>query len=209
MYAMLQMPSDHQTVAMFKAPDEAAALIDNVLRDHPLATKLRADPSWSESRPHLKYPEEHKKHSLTAGTLLGPGRVPVPPLVFTDGPNLVAMSYLATDLCGHIGVVHGGMTATMMDESLARCGFNSLPNHVGVTARLTINYRKPVKAGSYVILKATTTKVEGRKVWVTGRLETLGDGEESGVLLAEAEGLFIEPKYAKVRSVMRSVDLEG
>lgn len=146
----------------------------------------------------MAYPEQHKKHSLTAGTLLGPGRIPVPPLVFTDDKHLVSMIYLSTDLCGHVGIVHGGMLATMMDEGLARCGFTSLPNHVGVTARLTINYRNPTPAGSFVVLKAETIKVEGRKVWVSGRLEKLGDSDQPGELLAEAEGLFIEPKYANV-----------
>ena len=149
----------------------------------------------------MRYPEEHKKHSLTAGTLMGPGRVPVPPLVFTDQKHLVSMTYLGTDLCGHVGIVHGGMLATMLDEALARCSFASLPNQIGVTASLTVNYRKPAPAGSFVVLKAETTKVEGRKAWVKGRIEMLGKDETPGMVLAEAEALFIEPKYAAVRTI--------
>lgn len=86
----------------------------------------------------------------------------------------------------------------MLDEGLARCCFAALPNKIGVTANLNLNYRAPVKAGSYVVLKAKTLKVEGRKAWVEGRIETLGEGEELGKLLVEATGLFIEPRYAKV-----------
>lgn len=89
--------------------------------------------------------------------------------------------------------------ATLLDEGLARCGFAALPNKIGVTANLNLNYRAPAPAGSYVVLKANTTKIEGRKVWVTGRIETLGDTEDPGKVLVEAEGLFVEPKYAKVR----------
>lgn len=130
--------------------------------------------------------------------MLGPGKIPVPPLVFIEeGKQLVSMSYLGTDLSGHIGIVHGGLLATLLDEGLARCGFAALPNKIGVTASLTINYRKPAPAGSFIVLKAETTKVEGRKVWVKGRIEILGESEEPGMVLVEAEGLFIEPKYAK------------
>lgn len=152
-----------------------------------------------ESRPHLRFADEHRKHSLTGGTLLGPGKIPVPPLVFLEeGKYLVSMAYIGTDLCGHVGIVHGGLLATLCDEGLARCGFSALPNKIGVTASLTINYRNPAPAGSFVVLKAETIKAEGRKVWVKGRIELLSETEESGKVLVEADGLFIEPRYAKV-----------
>lgn len=195
----MSAPTDAESVAMYSAPDDVAAGLNSYVNNHPLAQSLRANPSWTESRPHLRYPEAHRKHSLTAGTLLGPGKIPVPPLVFIEeGKQLISMSYLGTDLCGHIGIVHGGLLATLLDEGLARCGFAALPNKIGVTASLTINYKKPAPAGSFVVLKAETTKVEGRKVWVKGRIEVLGESEEPGMVLVEAEGLFIEPKYAKV-----------
>lgn len=206
--ALVSAPTDAESLRLFKAPDEVAANIDHILNEHPVSKSLRADPKWHESRPHLRYPEEFRKHSLTAGTLLGPGRVPVPPLVFTDDKHLVSISYLGTDMCGHVGVVHGGFLATMMDEALARCAFTSLPNHIGVTANLNIDYRKPTPAGSFVILKAETIHVDGRKVRVKGRLELLGDSDKPGALLVEAEGLFVEPKYAKVSFVpICTVDL--
>jgi 3'-phosphoadenosine 5'-phosphosulfate synthase len=196
----MSAPTDVESVALYTAPDDIAAGLNNYITNHPLAKALRVDPSWHESRPHLRYAEEHKKHSLTAGTLLGHGRIPVPPLVFVnEGEHLVSMSYLGTDLCGHVGIVHGGLLATLLDEGLARCGFAALPNKIGVTASLTVNYKKPTPAGSFVVLKAETTKVEGRKVWVKGRIELLGETEEPGDVLVEAEGLFVEPKYAKVR----------
>lgn len=123
----------------------------------------------------------------------------MPPLAFVqEGKKLISISYLGTDLCGHVGIVHGGLLATLMDEGLARCCFAALPNKIGVTARLTVNYRSPAPAGGFVVLKAEVVKVEGRKAWVEGRMEVLGDGVEPGKLLVEGEGLFVEPKYAKV-----------
>lgn len=201
----MSAPSDAESLSLYKAPDEMAAKIDDHIQNHPLSLSLRAKSSYMESRPHLRFVDEHRKHSLTGGTLLGPGKIPVPPLVFLEeGKHLVSLSYLGTDLCGHVGIVHGGLLATLCDEGLARCGFSALPNKIGVTASLTINYRNPAPAGSYVVLKAETVKAEGRKVWVKGRIELLGESEEPGKLLAEAEGLFIEPKYAKVRHPSRS-----
>ena len=130
---------------------------------------------------------------------MGPNKIPVPPLAFArEGDEFVSITYLGTDLCGHVGMVHGGMLATMIDEGLARCCFAALPNRIGVTASLTIDYRSPTKAGSYVVLKAKTTKAEGRKAWVEGRIETLGEGEEPGKVLVEATGLYVEPRYASV-----------
>ena len=195
----MSAPTDADSIASYHTADEVAAGINEHIHNHPLSRSLRADPVWAESRPHLRYPASQRKHSLTAATLIGPGKIPVPPLVFLEeGKSLVSMSYLSTDLCGHMGIIHGGLLATLLDEGLARCGFSALPNNIGVTANLNINYRHPAPAGSYVVLKAELTKVEGRKVWVKGRIEMLGETVEPGKLLVEAEALFIEPTYAKV-----------
>lgn len=84
----------------------------------------------------------------------------------------------------------------MLDEGLARCCFPALPNKVAVTASLNVVYKKPVEAGQVVVVRAETVRVEGRKAWVKGWVETLGEGEERGTVLTEAEALFIEPKQA-------------
>lgn len=110
----------------------------------------------------------------------------------------MSISYLGRDLCGHPGIVHGGFLATMLDEGLARCCFAALPNKVGMTANLNINYRAPAKADSFVVLRAKTTKVEGRKAWVSGVIETLVSEGETPVVIAEATALFIEPRQAAV-----------
>lgn len=150
----------------------------------------------------MKIPERYRSHNLTAGTLAGPGRLVVPPLVFAEegGKSLVSIAYLGSELCGHPGIIHGGLMATMLDEGLARCCFAALPHKVGMTANLNINYRAPTQADSYVVLRATTTKVEGRKAWVEGRIETLPKEGETPVVLAEATALFVTPRQAAVRT---------
>ena len=196
----LNPPTDAETLTLFEPATPSTAEINDHIITHPLAVKLRAQKGVSESRPHLKIPPAMRPHNLTGGTLLGEGKIEVPPLTFQDRdvelPTLVQFSYLGPALCGHPGIVHGGLLATMLDEGLARACFPALPNKVGVTASLKIDYRVPCPANSYVVLKAQTTKVEGRKAWVKGWIELLGETEVEGVKLVEAEALFIEPRNA-------------
>ena len=207
---LITPPTDAETVSMFKPADEMALEVDDFIRNHPLARSLRANPDFKESRPHMKIPEALRSHSLTGGTLIGPGKILVPPLVWSEkgGKSLVSISYLGSDLCGHPGVIHGGLLATILDEGLARCCFPALPNKVGMTANLNINYRKPAPAGAFVVLRAKTVKVEGRKAWVEGHIETLAENGEDPVVLVEASALFIEPKQAAVsNALLQSLDL--
>jgi 3'-phosphoadenosine 5'-phosphosulfate synthase len=197
---ILNPPSDEETLSMFTPVDDLSREVEEHITNHPVAVELRTRPEFSESRPHMKIPEELRAHNLTGGTLMGPGKVVVPPFAWNEkgGKSLVTISYLGTDLCGHSGIVHGGLLATILDESLARCCFAALPNKIGMTANLNINYRAPVPARTFIVLRATTVKVEGRKAWVEGRLESLVTEGEKPVVYAEASALFIEPRQAAV-----------
>lgn len=197
------IPSDEETLRLYQPKDDTSRQIDEFIKTHPLAEQLRARPDMTESRPHLKIPENFRERSLTAGTLTGPNRIVVPPYVWLEksGKELVSILYLGSDVCGHPGIVHGGLSATILDEGLARCCFPALPNKIGVTANLNIDYRAPLQAENYAVLKATTVKVEGRKAWVEGRIESLPKDGEEPVVYVEAKGLFVEPKYASVRTL--------
>lgn len=187
--------------------DPHLAALSHALSTSPTAQSLRANPAFTESRPAAKLPPPLRPANMTAGVLSGPGRIAVPPLVFSEagGKSLTALFYLGAELCGHPGIVHGGLLATLLDEGLARCCFPALPNRMGVTASLSVDYRKPAGAERFYVLKAETSRVEGRKAWVRGRIEMLEgvEGEEggvrlveTGVVVAEAEALFVEPRNA-------------
>ena len=86
---------------------------------------------------------------------------------------------------GGPGVAHGGVVAAVLDDLL---GF--LLYRLGrpmVTARLEIDYRRPVVLGVAVDAAAEIVSVEGRKVWTHGELRG-----RDGTLLAEARGLFVQ-----------------
>lgn len=185
--------------------DEVTQRIEATINAHPLAASLRARPEMTESRPHMKMPSSYRQHTLTGGALLGPGRMTVAPFSWTEdgGKSLVGISHVGTEMCGHPGIVHGGYIATMLDEGLARCCFAALPHKIGVTANLNIDYRKPMPADSFLVLRATTTKVEGRKAWVKGHIELLQDEGAKPIIFAEATAMFVSPKHAAVSILSR------
>ncbi|KAF9890260.1 hypothetical protein FE257_006173 [Aspergillus nanangensis] len=201
------LPTDEETLASFVAPDEFSQEVDDFIRTHPLAISLREDPAFTESRPHLKIPAELRARNLTAGTLAGPERIVVPPYIFSEdgGKSLVSIMYLGPSVCGHPGIVHGGLLATLLDEGMGRCCFPALPNQVGVTANLNVDYRRPAIAEKYVVMRCETVKVEGRKAWVEGRIETLPDEGKEPVVLVEAKALFVEPKQAAAMSSLYKI----
>jgi 3'-phosphoadenosine 5'-phosphosulfate synthase len=200
-WIMGSMPTDEETLSLYDPPDDFSREVEEHIKSCALAQELRSNPAFTESRPHLKIPEAIRAHNLTGGTLSGPGMIVVPPYIWNeeDGKSMISIFYLGTDVTGHPGIVHGGLLATMLDEGLARCCFPALPNKVGVTANLQINYKKPTMAGQFLVLKAKTTKVDGRKAWVEGWIEPLHpEAAEEPEKLVEATGLFIEPRHAPV-----------
>lgn len=88
-----------------------------------LAHRLRPDAAeWYETRPYLTIPEDRRVNSLTAGALRGAGRLSLPPLVRArnDEKEAMAFVHVGRGLCGHDGIIHGGLLATLVDESLGR-----------------------------------------------------------------------------------------
>lgn len=166
------------------------------------------------SRPYAKFPEHMAQHSLTAGSLRKPGMLAVPPLVLSKTRHgasrlggaqgdAFAFVHLGRSLCGHDGIIHGGLLATVLDETLARTSFFNLPHQVGVTARLEIDYRKPVKADQVVVVETKLIEAKGRKVTVEAVLRSL-----QGETLVESRAIFVEPRMIQwlntsaVRNVM-------
>jgi hypothetical protein len=84
---------------------------------------------------------------------------------------------------GPPGHCHGGLVAAMFDELL---GFVQLAP--GFTAYLKVDYRAPTPLNRQLELKGWIDSVDGRKRLIRGTCSL------DGVLLSEAEGLFIAPR---------------
>lgn len=101
------------------------ASLEEALQSLPLLNTLRNQPDadeWYEVRPYKRFPEERRVNNLTAGALRGPGKLALIPLVRSkyDESEAIAFIHVGRGLCGHDGIIHGGLLATLLDEGLAR-----------------------------------------------------------------------------------------
>ena len=114
-------PADHTS------PESRAltAALEDTLQNLPILASLRSRSDadeWYETRPYRNIPEERRVNSLTGGALRGPGKLALLPLVRArrDESEAVAIVHVGRGLCGHDGIVHGGLIATLLDEALGR-----------------------------------------------------------------------------------------
>ncbi|KAF8148628.1 HotDog domain-containing protein [Crassisporium funariophilum] len=175
-----------------------SATLEEQLQALPALKELRSREDaheWYETRPYQHFPEERRVNNLTAGALRGPGKLAIFPLIRVkkDETESLVFIHLGRGLCGHDGIIHGGLLATLLDETLARTAISNLPEKVGVTARLALNYRAPTMADQFVVIKTHIQEVKGRKATVSGSVEDL-----NGTILVEATATFVQPRYAKL-----------
>ena len=90
---------------------------------------------------------------------------------------------------GPPGCVHGGFIAAAFDEVLGAT--QSLSGTPGMTARLTVNYRRPTPLGEELVFIGELDRVEGRKIFTTGRVMA------GTTVTAEAEGLFVSIDFGR------------
>ncbi|KAJ1816389.1 hypothetical protein LPJ75_002041 [Coemansia sp. RSA 2598] len=136
-----------------------------------------------------------RSKALVPGTLHGPDRLSVEPVMFLnrDRKRFVVIMHIGKKLCGHDGIVHGGVQATMFDEITARPAFWNLPRNIALTATLKVNYRRPVLANQILVFRTQLANLEGRKATVAAQLE-----DTKGNLLSDAESLYISPSNEKL-----------
>ncbi|KAI9489461.1 HotDog domain-containing protein [Zychaea mexicana] len=178
--ALTGASDEHFTVA--KAEQDALAVVK----------AARESPDYFEIEAYGQLNIKGKAQSLTASTLRGKDKIIVPPVLFynKEQSEVMAAVHLGKDLCGHPSVVHGGMQATLLDEILACVAMPALPNKIGFTANLNIDYRKPLMADQWVILRGQLDRAEGRKAYVKAWIES-PDGK---TVYSEATSLYIAPK---------------
>jgi uncharacterized protein (TIGR00369 family) len=100
---------------------------------------------------------------------------------------------------GPPGYAHGGIIATILDEAMGKV--NKLRQVVALTARITVDYLRPVPLNKALRVESREVSVHGRQH--TNMAEILNDKNE---VLARSRGLFIAIDPAKMfgRFVARS-----
>ncbi len=85
---------------------------------------------------------------------------------------------------GFEGVIHGGITATVLAEAMGTAAATVFKVFLG--RRICVDYLRPVRPGRRYRVVAETVRVEGRSVLCRGRVY-----DERGEVCAEGEGLFV------------------
>ena len=120
-----------------------------------------------------------------------------------DGSEVACVATFGTDCVGHPGVVHGGVTSLLFDNTLGWANALSITKggdpsqhdtvaQFGMTANLSVNYRRPLFVGQTVVISCSLDRVEGRKRFLKGVMK---DGKTGGVV-ADATALYVVPRTA-------------
>lgn len=103
-----------------------------------------------------------------------------------QGDEVIATVTLGPAHEGPPGRAHGGMIASLFDEAFGfALWMEAVPAY---TAWLKVNYRQPVPLGWELVIRASMSERDGRKLFVAGTAAVDGD------VLADAEGLFVVPR---------------
>lgn len=88
-------------------------------------------------------------------------------------------------MTGALGIMHGGFVSLLLDEVMGK-----VLSGIGVkapTARLSVEFRRPVPIGEEIALTGRLMAESGRKFTLKGEIHNV-----DGIILAEAEALFIQ-----------------
>ncbi|MDK3258255.1 PaaI family thioesterase [Blastococcus capsensis] len=181
-----------------EVPLEELAGVAGAVRE--LAGRLRADGRGLHDIASVDDPEIGERWY---SPVYGPGNPVAPPMEASSTPDGRATGRvtLGKPHEGPPGLVHGGVVATMLDHVLARAV--RAAGRGGLTATLTVTYRRPVHLGVPLLVTAELGATEGRRTTATARLVAEDDPDTT---LAEAEGLFVALRPERAADVFAAMD---
>ncbi len=108
---------------------------------------------------------------------------------FTPGPEGSVAEFVVPDRYqSWSGMAHGGIVALMLDEAVGWAAWHA--GHPGVTGRLQVSFRRPLKLGEQVRVVGTVERVRRTLVYVNAYIESRGDGAR----VADATATLMEVK---------------
>ena len=105
---------------------------------------------------------------------------------WTEGDDIVTEFTPDAHYQGFPGVLHGGILATLLDETLSRVA--SIEGRWMMTGRLEIRYRRPAPMGPRLRVTARKLSSRSRMVQAEGEVRLADD---PSVILADARGVFL------------------
>ena len=101
-----------------------------------------------------------------------------------DAEGVRSSALLASQFQGWRGIAHGGIVMALLDEAMAHAA--GYAGHRGVTASVSVRFRRPVPLERAIEIRGRVTWQRRNVLGVEGKIF-----DESGTLLAEAEGSFV------------------
>ena len=96
-------------------------------------------------------------------------------LHFTPGPSGSVAEFVVPErFQSWAGMAHGGITALLLDEAVGWAAWHA--GHPGVTGRLQVNYRRPLKLGESVRVVGKVERVRRSLVYASAYVENREDG---------------------------------
>ncbi|KAF2023274.1 hypothetical protein EK21DRAFT_81311 [Setomelanomma holmii] len=105
-----------------------------------------------------------------------------------DTPEAIILASLGSDLDGGIRRVHGGVTASLLDQVMGTL-ISYAYQHRCATSHMTVRYKAAVDTPCVLLVRAKLVRERGRYIETMGWLE---DGH--GKVFAECDGAFVMNK---------------
>jgi acyl-coenzyme A thioesterase PaaI-like protein len=112
-----------------------------------------------------------------------------------DGDRCWTELELADQFQGWDGIAHGGIVCTILDEVMAWSLAAS--DNWGLTARMTVDFKRPVRLGIPIRAEGWMTRQRRRLVDTAARLVDVASGE----LLATAEAVYVAADEQRKREL--------
>jgi len=134
-----------------------------------------------------KLESDEKQTQVNSSDMVRPGKA-----------RTYSLIRLGDHVCGHKEYIHGGMTAALVDDLFGwMCGIEKThlisenakmyKNAKAFTAKLTINYRRPLPKQDVFLVECKVARVEKhRKVWLETKIY-----DYQGNVLVDGEALYI------------------
>lgn len=177
----------------------------NALLQTKLFQELNNNPDFKQFRYRDAFPKQHHGNHVITGLLSGKDLFENDPIMFLNEKLklIVAFYHLGKLLVSEDGQIHNGVTSTILDEGLCSCGFPFLPSKMGVTAKLSIDFKQQAPPDTTVILRGKVIEHKNRKVVIDGDLLTFKGGDDLGgdlggdFVIAKGNAVLVEPKWFK------------
>jgi len=114
--------------------------------------------------------------------------------VDNDKEHVVVLCETGHNICGHKGIVHGGFTATIIDNSLGALAVQNLT--MPATKQLKVDYKRPLAAGGSIIVSSDIIFKDTRSVTLEAKV-FCGDGEHV-YAIGTAEFVDVSNKWKEI-----------